>query len=114
MTWFFIFQSVRGILIVTISSGITAALPGLLNSPSSIATTPAQKLPEVSALFLIYAILQGFAGSAGGLLQAVPLILHYAELYILGSTLQHQVYARNVAWGTLLPVMWLITVIGIT
>ncbi|KAG8717436.1 hypothetical protein FRC09_014276 [Ceratobasidium sp. 395] len=118
MTRYFIFQVVHGFLIVTISSGIIAALPGLLNNPGSIATTLAQKLPEASTFFLTYAILQGLAGSAGGLLQAVPLILYYVKLYILGST-PRSIYnikytLRNVAWGTLFPAMSLITVIGIT
>ncbi|KAG8707763.1 hypothetical protein FRC08_000308 [Ceratobasidium sp. 394] len=84
MTRYFIFQVVHGFLIVTISSGIIAALPGLVNNPGSIATILAQKLPEASTFFLTYAILQGLAGSAGGLLQAVPLILYYVKLYILG------------------------------
>ncbi|KAG8794642.1 hypothetical protein FRC12_022951 [Ceratobasidium sp. 428] len=118
MTRYFIFQVVHGFLIVTISSGIIAALPGLLNNPGSIATTLAQKLPEASTFFLTYAILQGLAGSAGGLLQAVPLILYYVKLYILGST-PRSIYnikysLRSVAWGTLFPAMSLITVIGIT
>ncbi|KAG9079250.1 hypothetical protein FRC06_007862, partial [Ceratobasidium sp. 370] len=118
MTRYFIFQVVHGFLIVTISSGIIAALPGLLNNPGSIATILAQKLPEASTFFLTYAILQGLAGSAGGLLQAVPLILYYVKLYILGST-PRSIYnikytLRNVAWGTLFPAMSLITVIGIT
>ncbi|KAG8679097.1 hypothetical protein FRC08_017225, partial [Ceratobasidium sp. 394] len=84
MTRYFIFQVVHGFLIVTVSSGIIAALPGLLNDPGSIATILAQKLPEASTFFLTYAILQGLAGSAGGLLQAVPLILYHVKLYILG------------------------------
>ncbi|KAG8794462.1 hypothetical protein FRC12_024241 [Ceratobasidium sp. 428] len=118
MTRYFILQVVHGFLIVTISSGIIAALPGLLNNPGLIATTLAQKLPEASTSFLTYAILQGLAGSAGGLLQAVPLILYYVKLYILGST-PRSIYnikytLRNVAWGTLFPAMSLITVIGIT
>ncbi|KAG8716258.1 hypothetical protein FRC09_015937 [Ceratobasidium sp. 395] len=118
MTRFFIFQVVHGFLIVTISSGIIAALLGLLNNPGSIATTLAQKLPEASTFFLTHAILQGLAGSAGGLLQAVPLILHYVKLYILGST-PRSIYnikytLRNVAWGTPFPAMPLITAVGIT
>ncbi|QRW10341.1 tranport-associated late exocytosis protein [Ceratobasidium sp. AG-Ba] len=118
MTRYFIFLVVHGFLIVTLSSGIVAALPGLLNNPSSIPTILAQKLPEASTFFLTYAILQGLAGSAGGLLQAVPLILYYVKLYILGST-PRSIYnikysLRNVAWGTLFPAMSLIAVIGIT
>ncbi|KAG8689707.1 hypothetical protein FRC08_010811 [Ceratobasidium sp. 394] len=118
MTRHFIFQVVHGFLIVTVSSGIIAALPGLLNDPGSIVTILAQKLPEASTFFLTYAILQGLAGSAGGLLQAVPLIVYHVKLYILEST-PRSIYnikytLRNVALGTLFPAMSLIAVIGIT
>ncbi|KAB5589777.1 hypothetical protein CTheo_6774 [Ceratobasidium theobromae] len=117
MTRYFIFQVVHSFLIITISSGIIAALPQLASNPTSIPTILAQKLPEASTFFLTYAILQGLAGSAGGLLQIVPLILYYVKLYILGST-PRSIYSikytlRNVAWGTLFPAMTLITVIGL-
>ncbi|KDN34824.1 hypothetical protein RSAG8_12122, partial [Rhizoctonia solani AG-8 WAC10335] len=117
MTRYFVFQVVHSFLIVTISSGIIAALPQLASNPTSIPTILAQKLPEASTFFLTYAILQGLAGSAGGLLQIVPLVLYYVKLYILGST-PRSIYnikysLRNVAWGTLFPSMTLITVIGL-
>ncbi|KAH7332874.1 DUF221-domain-containing protein [Rhizoctonia solani] len=117
MTRYFIFQVVHSFLIVTISSGLIAALPQLASSPTSIPTILAEKLPEASTFFLTYAILQGLAGSAGGLLQIVPLVLYYVKLYILGST-PRSIYTikyslRNVAWGTLFPAMTLITVIGL-
>ncbi|CUA76445.1 putative protein RSN1 [Rhizoctonia solani] len=73
MTRYFIFQVVHSFLIVTLSSGIIAALPQLASNPTSIPTILAQKLPEASTFFLTYAILQGLAGSAGGLLQILPL-----------------------------------------
>ncbi|EUC55080.1 RSN1-overexpression rescues sro7/sop1 in NaCl-like protein, putative [Rhizoctonia solani AG-3 Rhs1AP] len=117
MTRYFIFQVIHSFLIVTLSSGIIAALPQLASNPTSIPTILAQKLPEASTFFLTYAILQGLAGSAGGLLQIVPLVLYYVKLYILGST-PRSIYnikysLRNVAWGTLFPSMTLITVIGL-
>ena len=117
MTRYFIFQVVHSFLIVTISSGLIAALPQLASNPTSIPTILAEKLPEASTFFLTYAILQGLAGSAGGLLQIVPLVLYYVKLYILGST-PRSIYTikyslRNVAWGTLFPAMTLITVIGL-
>ncbi|KAF8750313.1 hypothetical protein RHS01_09454 [Rhizoctonia solani] len=117
MTRYFIFQVVHSFLIVTLSSGLIAALPELASNPTSIPTILAEKLPEASTFFLTYAILQGLAGSAGGLLQIVPLVVYYVKLYILGST-PRSIYnikysLRNVAWGTLFPAMTLITVIGL-
>ncbi|KAF8138105.1 hypothetical protein K438DRAFT_1638463 [Mycena galopus ATCC 62051] len=116
MTRFFIFQVVHGFLIVTISSGIVAALPLLLKNPGSVPSTLATKLPAASTFFLTYMILQGLSGAAGGFLQIVPLIVYYVKLFLLGST-PRSVYgikygARSVAWGTTFPGVTLLVVIG--
>ncbi|KAG8894679.1 hypothetical protein FRB99_001053, partial [Tulasnella sp. 403] len=115
MTRYFIFQVIHSFLVVTISGGIIQALPGILNNPSSVPTLLAQNLPQASTFFLTYIILQGLAGAAGGILQAVPLVLYYVKLILLGST-PRSIYniryvLRNVAWGTLFPSITLITVI---
>ncbi|KAG9093903.1 hypothetical protein FRC07_011403, partial [Ceratobasidium sp. 392] len=128
----------HGFLIVTVSSGITAALPGLFNNPGSLATTLAQKLPEASTFFLACAILRGLTGNARMPLQAVPLILCPVKLYTLGrrvgegeedakqqlqpfralstppSIYNLKYTLRNAACGTLFPAMSLIAVIVIT
>ncbi|CAE6435886.1 unnamed protein product [Rhizoctonia solani] len=67
MSRYFIFQVIHSFLIVTISSGLIAALPQLASNPTSIPTILAEKPPEASTFFLTYAMLQGLAGSAGGL-----------------------------------------------
>ncbi|KIJ61898.1 hypothetical protein HYDPIDRAFT_176850 [Hydnomerulius pinastri MD-312] len=115
MTRFFIFQVIHSFLIVTLSSGIIAALPTILQNPSSIATMLAQYLPQASTFFLTYIILQGLSGAAGGFLAVVQLVLYYVKLVILGST-PRSIYnikygARTVAWGTLFPSITLLTVI---
>ncbi|KAF7316312.1 Protein kinase domain-containing protein [Mycena indigotica] len=117
MTRFFMFQVVHSFLIITLSSGIASALPGLLKDPSSVPSLLAQKLPSASTFFLTYTILQGLSGTAGGFLQIVPLVVYYVKLYLLGST-PRAVYgikygARNVAWGTLFPGITLLTVIAL-
>lgn len=61
-------------------------------------------------------ILQGLAATAGGFLQAVPLVIYYVKLFILGST-PRSIYgikygARSVAWGTTFPGITLLVVIG--
>ncbi|CAE6423927.1 unnamed protein product, partial [Rhizoctonia solani] len=115
MTRYFIFQVIHSFLIVTISSGLIAALPQLASNPTSIPTILAEKPPEASTIFLTYAILQGML--LEGFSQIMPLVLYYAKWYILGSnpcliyTIRYSL--RNVAWGTLFPAMTLITGIGL-
>ncbi|KAI0792351.1 DUF221-domain-containing protein [Abortiporus biennis] len=117
MTRFFIFQVIHSFLIVTLASGIIAALPQLLNNPGSIPTLLAQNLPKASTFFLTYVILQGLSGTAAGFLTIVPLIMYYFKLFILGST-PRSIYGikytgRTVSWGTLYPVTTLLVVISL-
>ncbi|KAJ6595767.1 hypothetical protein DFH09DRAFT_1135552 [Mycena vulgaris] len=117
MTRFFMFQVVHSFLIVTISAGIVSAIGSLLADPSSIPSLLSQKLPQASTFFLTYTILQGLAGTAGGFLQIVPLVIYYVKLYLLGST-PRSVYgikygARSVAWGTTFPGVTLLVVIAL-
>lgn len=110
------FASQHSFLIVTVASGIIAALPQLVNNPTSIPTILATKLPQASTFFLTYVVLQGLSGAASSFLQAVPLILYYAKLNLLGST-PRQIYTmkhafRSVSWGTLFPATTLIVVIS--
>ena len=105
-------------MIVTLSSGIIASLPDLLNNPTSIPSILASNLPKASTFFLTYIILQGLAGAAGGFLQIVKLIIYYVKLILLGST-PRSIYGikfnpGNVAWGTLFPTVTLLTVIGLS
>ncbi|KAJ7754438.1 hypothetical protein B0H16DRAFT_744297 [Mycena metata] len=117
MTRFFIFQVVHSFLIVTIAAGISSSLASLLQNPNMAATLLSQKLPAASTFFLTYTILQGLAGTAGGFLQIVPLIVYYVKLFLLGST-PRSVYgikygARSVAWGTTFPGVTLLVVIAL-
>ncbi|KAF8524322.1 DUF221-domain-containing protein [Hysterangium stoloniferum] len=115
MTRYFIFQVIHGFLIVSISSGIIAALPGLVKNPSGIPSLLATKLPSASTFFLTFIILQGLSGTAGGFLTIVPLVLYYVMMFILGSTPRSifniKYTLRDVAWGTLYPGVTLLVVI---
>ncbi|THH28353.1 hypothetical protein EUX98_g5835 [Antrodiella citrinella] len=107
MSRFFLFQILNSFLIVTLSSGIIAALPGLVNNPGNIPSLLAAQLPKASNFFLTYIILQGLSGTAAGFLTAIPLLLYYVKLILLGGT-PRSVYnirytGRKVAWGTLFP-----------
>ncbi|KAA1472080.1 DUF221-domain-containing protein [Dentipellis sp. KUC8613] len=117
MDRFFLFEVINGFLIVTFSSGIIAALPGIVKNVSSIPSLLAQNLPTASTFFLTYVILQGLSGTAGNFLQIAPLILYYVKLFLLGST-PRSVYnikygARTVKWGTLFPQTSLLVVIAL-
>ncbi|KAH9941598.1 uncharacterized protein BXZ73DRAFT_97988 [Epithele typhae] len=115
MSRYFMFLVIHSFLIVSLSSGLIAALPDLINDPSSIPSLLAQKLPQASTFFLTYIVLQGLTGTASGFLQIVPLVLYYVKLFILGST-PRSIYTikytlRSVSWGTLFPAMTLLVVI---
>lgn len=117
MTRYFIFQVIHSFLIVSLSSGIIAALPSLSNNPSSAATLLAQNLPQASTFFLSYIILQGLSGTGAGFLQIVALIIYYVKLFLLGST-PRSIYdikfgMRSVQWGTLFPSTTLLVVIAL-
>lgn len=88
-----------------------------MHNPGSVPSLLAQGLPKASNFFLTYIILQGLSGTAAGFLQAVPLILYYVKLFILGST-PRSIYKikytlRNVSWGTLWPATTLLVVISL-
>ncbi|KAL6300421.1 DUF221-domain-containing protein [Sparassis latifolia] len=115
---FFLFLVIHSFLIVTISSGIIAALPGLVKNPSSVPTLLAQNLPKASTFFLTYIILQGLSGTASGFLQIVALVIYYLKLFILGSTprsiYRNKYTLRSVNWGTLFPSTTLLVVITLS
>lgn len=116
MSRFFLFLVIHGFLIVTLSSGLVASIPSIVNNPSSAITLLANKLPAASTFFLTYFAVQGLSGAAGALLQIVPLIIYYVKLYILGSTPRAVFGIKfgmgGVQWGTLFPNMTLLTIIG--
>ena len=116
MTRFFLFQVIHGFLIVTISGSIINALEQFSQNPTQIPSVLATNLPRASTFFLTYAILQALSGTAGGLLQAVPLVVYYVKLFILGST-PRSVYSikydlQDVFFGTLFPTITLLVVIS--
>lgn len=118
MSRFFLFLVIHGFLIITLSSGIVAAIPSIVNDPSSVINLLANKLPAASTFFLTYFAVQGLSGAFGSLLQVVPLIVYYVKLYLLGST-PRAVFGikynmAGVEWGTLFPNMTLLTIIAIT
>lgn len=135
MDRYFLFLVIHGFLIVTLSSGLVAAIPAISKNPASAVTLLATKLPAASTFFLTYFVTTSIAGAAGDLLQVVSLILYYVKLFLLGSTprsvFQIKFGMSTVSWGTLVgcfqieservradgttqfPNMTLLTVIGL-
>ncbi|PCH35282.1 DUF221-domain-containing protein [Wolfiporia cocos MD-104 SS10] len=118
MSRYFLFLVIHSFLIVTLSSGIIAALPSLLEDPGDIPSLLANNLPKASTFFLTYIILQGLSGTASGFLSIVPLAIYYVKLYLTGST-PRSIYhikfeLRSVQWGTTFPTVTLLTVITLS
>ncbi|CCM04897.1 uncharacterized protein FIBRA_07093 [Fibroporia radiculosa] len=117
MTRYFLFQVIHSFLIVTLSSGIIAALPQLVEDTNSIPSMLASNLPKASTFFLTYIILQGLSGSASGFLDIISLAIYYVKLYLMGSTprsIYNIKYSLNsVQWGTAFPSVTLLVVITV-
>lgn len=115
MTRYFLFQVIHSFLIVTLASGIIAALPGLVEDLSLAPTLLASNLPLASNFFLTFVILQGLTATASVLLTLVPLVIYYVKLILLGSTPRSifniKYTMRSVQWGTLFPTITLLVVI---
>lgn len=86
MDRYFIFMVLNGFIVVTLSSGLMAAIPQITQNPASAVTLLATQLPAASTFFLTYFVTVAFAGAAGALLQIVALVLYYVKLILLGST----------------------------
>ena len=115
MTRYFIFQVIHSFLIVTLASGIVAALPELVNDLSSVPTLLARNLPSASNFFLTFVAFHGLTATASVLLTLIPLIVYYVKLVLLGSTPRSiftiKYTMRSVQWGTLFPITTLLVVI---
>ncbi|KAJ9111097.1 hypothetical protein QFC19_001296 [Naganishia cerealis] len=84
MTRYAIFLIFNSFLIVTLSSGLIAAIPSIANNPASVATTLAQEMPRASTFFITYVMTQA-AGSVGNLLQPVTLVIYLIKLILRGG-----------------------------
>ncbi|KAL8292653.1 hypothetical protein RQP46_001265 [Phenoliferia psychrophenolica] len=75
MDRYFLFLVIHGFLVVTLASGLIAALPGIAKDPTSAITILANKLPAASTFFLTYFVTTALGGASGSLLQIVTLYL---------------------------------------
>ena len=116
--FYFWFQVVQVFLVTTMTSAASAAVPQLLNHPEGLTTLLAQNLPLAANFYISYFILQGLTFASGALLQIVGLVLAKVLGRLLDST-PRKMYERwstlsSLGWGTIFPVLELLTVISIT
>ncbi|KAG8922564.1 hypothetical protein FRC02_011782 [Tulasnella sp. 418] len=114
---YFLFLIIHGFLIVTLSSGLTAAIPQILQNPGSIVESLAQRMPDASIFFLTYVTVTGMAGAAAALLQLVPLVLYFVHRWLVGDT-PRSAYGKTFVmpkadFGTILPRISLVAAIGL-
>ncbi|KAG8890163.1 hypothetical protein FRB99_003920, partial [Tulasnella sp. 403] len=113
---YFIFLIIHGFLVVTLSSGLTAAIPQILEQPGTIVESLARRLPDAATFFLTYTVTTGFAGAASALLQLVPLLLYFVNRWLFGDT-PRQAYKKtflmpNADFGEILPRVSLVAAIA--
>lgn len=100
------------------TSAASSAVPDIIKNPASVTSLLATSLPRSSNFYISYFILQGLTFASGALLQIVGLILFKVLSKILDST-PRKMYSRwanlsALGWGTVFPVMELLTVVSIT
>ncbi|KAK5078631.1 phosphate metabolism protein 7 [Lithohypha guttulata] len=115
---YFWFQVVQVFLVTTMTSAASSAVPQVLNGGiNQVPTLLAQSLPASSNFYISYFILQGLTFASGALLQIVGLVLFHLLGKILDTT-PRKMYNRwsqlsSLGWGTIFPVLELLTVISI-
>lgn len=108
-TSYFWFQLIQVFLVTTLTSAASAAVPQIINNPTSVTSLLAENLPLASNFYISYFILQGLTFSSGALLQLIGLILVKVLGKILDKT-PRKMYRRwstltGLGWGTVFPVM---------
>ncbi|KAI8458717.1 hypothetical protein BY996DRAFT_6832998 [Phakopsora pachyrhizi] len=118
MSRYFLFLVIHGFLVVTLSSGLVAAIPAITQQPGSAVTILANELPKASTFFLTYIVATCFAGAAASLLQIASVFIYKLKLMWLASTprsvYQTRFQMSSVAWGTIFPNVCLLAVIGLS
>lgn len=105
--FYFAFVFVQLFLVVSISTGITTAVQGLIHNPISVPQTLAENLPKSANYFFSYMILQSLSISSGTLLQigAVVVIIFLRFLDTTPREKVSRVLSRpGINWGTMIPV----------
>ena len=114
--FYFTFLFVELVLVTSISSGVIATVPKIIDNPASIANTLATNLPKAANYFFNYIIIQSLAFSASVLFQYLR-VLYITLIWPwftqtpreeawLQTTIPHQM------WGNVYPLVTNLAVIG--
>lgn len=114
--WYFTFVFVEVVLVVSISSGIIAAISSIIANPFSGTAQLAQNLPKASNFFISYIILQGLSISAANLLHT-PRLLYMVWRkcfnYSPRSDFINRTWCPHNLWGSTFPLYTNMACIGI-
>lgn len=113
---YFGFQVVQVFLVTTLSSAASAVVEDIIQQPTKAASLLAANLPLAANFYISYIVLQGLTFTAGALLGISGLIVGKVLGKLLDST-PRKMYKRwmslsGLSWGTVLPPMSLLGVIG--
>ncbi|SCV73533.1 BQ2448_7459 [Microbotryum intermedium] len=114
---FWLFQVIHGFLIVTVSSGLPAALKNIKNTLPQLPTLLAQKLPSASTFFLQWLALYALTSFGLAISRAVPFVMSYLGFILSGPTPRKEFKFRNkmgaIALATTWPPVALLLCVGI-
>lgn len=115
---YFGFQVVQVFLVTTLSSAATSVVTKIVQNPTSAADLLAHNLPRASNFYVSYIVLQGLTFTSGALLNIGGLIIGKVLGKLL-DTSPRKLYRRwsslsGLGWGTVLPPMSLLAVIGMS
>jgi hypothetical protein len=101
---------------VTLSSGASALVRDIINSPTNTPKLLAQGLPKASNFYISYFILQGLTLASGVVSQVVGFVI-FKLLYKFLTSTPRSMYKQwtnlsAISWGSTLPVFSNIAVIG--
>ncbi|KAJ9112858.1 hypothetical protein QFC19_000413 [Naganishia cerealis] len=114
---FWLFQVIHGFLIITLASGLMAALGDWQAFINDVPTVLAEKLPTASIFFLTFIVTATFSSAAQAYSRVVPVAMFYLH-GILGGKTPRKIYLsefkmQSFAWATVWPPTCLIVVITI-
>lgn len=115
-SFYFTFLFIELVLVTSISSGIVATIPIIIENPTTIPTTLATDLPKAANYFFNYLIIQGL-GFSGSVLFQYLRVLYITTIWpwftqtpreeaFLQTTIPHQM------WGNVYPLLTNFAVIG--
>ncbi|WVF68794.1 hypothetical protein IAT40_003566 [Kwoniella sp. CBS 6097] len=114
---FWLFQVIHGFLIITLASGLIAALGDLKSTASSVPTLLAKQLPSASIFFLTFILTATFSGAAKNYARVVPFAMFLLKGILAGNT-PRKVYMKaykmdSFAWATVWPPVCLLICITV-